>query len=145
MPYGPAPNITSVSPASAAAATSAVYVMAGLGVAGANAWVITPNTTGRILLIATGVLLSGATGATCTTQLSFGTGTAPVNGAAVAGTQQGAQPAWVSLTGNLQTPFSMTTIVTGQALGTALWFDIAQKSSASTLQLLTLNLVAIEF
>lgn len=145
MPYSPLPNFVGVNPSNPNAATSATYVMAGLGVAGANAWVLTPNQTGRIFLMATGVELSGATGATCTLQVSQGTGSAPANGAAVTGTQMGGQIAWASLTGVLQVPFSLTWISTGNALGTALWFDIAQKSSASTLQLLQLNLVAFEF
>lgn len=146
MPYTPAPNVVSVNPTDASAITNAAYKMAGYGVSGASGgWSMTPNQTGRILLIATGVMLSGASASTCTLQLSFGTGAAPANAASVTGTQQGGQPAWISLTGNLQTPFSLTTVITGQTLGTALWFDVAQKSSASTLQLLQANLVAVEF
>lgn len=145
MPYTPVPGILGVTPADPSAATSASYVMAGLGVAGANAWAMTPQVTGRILLVATGIQTSGTTASTCTVQMSQGTGAAPANGAAVTGTQVGGQPAWTSLTGILTVPFSLVWVTTGNAIGTALWFDIAQKSSGGTLQLSKLNLVAIEF
>lgn len=144
MAFNPVPGIVSVTPSDPNAATSATYVMAGLGVAGANAWVLTPQSTGRILLVATGVMTSGTTGSTCTVQLSFGTGSAPANAAAVTGTQQGGQVFITSLTGVLTQAFALSTVLTGQALSTALWFDIAQKSSGGTLQLQKLTLVGIE-
>lgn len=148
MPYYPpcGASFVSVAPTDASAATSATYVMAGFGVAGAGGgWSLTPQVTGRILLVASFVLTSGATGATCTVQLSFGTGAAPANAAAVAGTQQGGQPFFTSLTGMLTMPLTLVTVITGQAIGTALWFDIAQKSSASTLAVQKANLAAYEF
>lgn len=145
MPFLPHGNFVNVRPTGAAAATSATYVMAGFGVAGAGGgWSLTPQFSGRILLMASGLETSGTTGSTCTVQLSFGTGAAPANGAAVAGTQQGNQPAWVSLTGALAVPFSLFTIVQGLVIGTAVWFDIAQKSSGGTLSLTLCEMIAVE-
>lgn len=153
MAYEPSPAVQIISPSDPSAITNAAYKMAGLGSTGP--WTVTPQTTGRILIIASGTITSGGA-ATCTLQLSYGTGVAPSNGAAVAGTQTGGQMAVVSDAGTLQFPFCMSTIVTGQTVpsiaGTGkaqvaavpVWFDIAQKSSASTLQLQFLNLVAIE-
>lgn len=143
--YAPHGNIVNVRPTGAAAATSATYVMAGFGVSGAGGgWSITPNSSGRVLLFASGLMTSGTTGSTCTVQLSFGTGAAPANAAAAAGTQQGNQPAWVSLTGALAVPFALFTVVQSLVLGTAVWFDIAQKSSGGTLSLTLCELIAIE-
>lgn len=143
--FSPHGNLVNTRPTGAAAATSASYVMAGFGVAGAGGgWSITPNSSGRVLLIASGLMTSGTTASTCTVQLSFGTGTAPANGAAAAGTQQGNQPAWVSLTGMLAVPFALSTIVQNLVLGTAAWFDIAQKSSGGTLSLTLCELIAVE-
>ena len=146
MPFSPRTPLefNGVAPANPTGIANAAYKMCGLGVAGANAWVLTPQVTGRVLIFICGDLNSDATGQTATLQCSFGTGTAPVNGAGVAGTQQGAQPTWVSLTGLLQIPFSMSTIVTGQTVGTPLWFDLAAKSSAGTVSLTNLNAWALE-
>jgi hypothetical protein len=77
-------------------------------------------------------------------QLSYGTGSAPANAAAAAGTQQGNQPAWVSLTGALTSNFFLSTVVQNLTVGTAYWFDIAQKSSAGTLAVTLTELTAIE-
>jgi len=145
MPFYPHGNFVNVRPTGAAAQTSATYVMAGFGVSGAGgSWFLTPQTTGRVLLLAGGLLTSGTTASTCTVQLSFGTGTAPSAGAAAAGTQQGNQPAWVSLTGALTSNFFLSTIVTGLTIGTQAWFDIAQKSSGGTLSVTLTELTAIE-
>lgn len=143
--FSPHGNFVNNRPTGAAAATSATYVMAGFGVAGAGGgWSITPNSSGRVLIMAYGIQTAGATAVTCTLQLSFGTGAAPANAAAAAGTQQGAQPAWVSLTGTLAAPFMLFTVVQNLVLGTAVWFDIAQKSSSSTLALTLTEHIAIE-
>ncbi len=155
MPYSPAPTFVHVNPGNPAAIASATYQMNGLGVAGATAWTITPLITGRILLLAVGDLVENATAQTATVQLSFGTGSAPANAAAVTGTQVGAQVAWVSLTGVLTSTFSLIAFVTGLAVpgvnslgatgaSVAVWLDIAAKSSAGNVQLQNLDLTAIE-
>lgn len=157
MPFTPTSyGQCGVTPSNPTAINSATYLMNGLGVAGANAWVITPQTTGRVFFMATGQLVENATAQTATIQLSYGTGSAPANAAALAGTQVGGQQAWVSLTGQLTTQFSIAWVVAGLAVpsmkpdgtqnaATPVWFDINSKSSAGTIQLTNLNLIAFEF
>lgn len=131
-----ASNSTPVDPTGT---TSATYVM--MGVAGA----ITPSLTGRVLLCINGNMVVGATTGVTTGQLSYGTGTAPVNGAAVAGTQIGSQQAFTGLTGALEAPFSMQALITGLTVGTAYWLDLALKRAvAGTSSVAALNVSAIE-
>lgn len=145
MPFYPhPPNLVSVAPSDPGAITSATYQMLGLGVAGANAWVMTPAVTGRVMLVATGDITQSNTATTGTVQLSYSTGTAPANTTAVTGTQIGAQPFFTGLTGALTAPFSLVFIVTGLVVGTAYWFDIAAKSSANSITVSKLNCIAIE-
>lgn len=144
MAYFPHPNVIGVTPSNPTAIASATYQMCGLGVAGVSAWTVTPKVTGTVLLLITGDQTTNATAQTITGQLSYGTGAAPANAAAVTGTQTGPQPAWVSLTGILTVPFSMAAIVTGLTIGTAYWLDLALKASAGTGQATNLHCVVIE-
>jgi hypothetical protein len=68
-------------------------------------------------------------------QLSYGTGSAPANAAAITGTQVGSilkyeNPATV-VAADVHVPFSMQAVITGLAQGTAYWFDIAAESIAT--------------
>ena len=144
MPYFPH-NAVGVTPANQTAIASATYQMNGLGaVAAPNTFAITPSTTGRVLVLITGDLVENATGQTATCQISYGTGAAPANAAAVTGTQTGPQPTWVSLTGNLTVYFCISTVITGLTIGTVYWLDLAMKSSAGNVQLTNATCVAIE-
>jgi hypothetical protein len=143
-PYTPAPAVVSRTPADQTALASATYVMNGLGAIASVPCALTPLVTGRVLVMISGDIVENATAQTATLQLSYGTGAAPANGAAVTGTQTGGQLAWVSLTGQLTQTFALTNIITGLTVGTAYWFDIAGKSSAGTVQLTNLNFAAVE-
>ena len=154
MAYSPSPAFVSVSPADPASITNATAKMAGLGAAAA-AFVITPQTTGRVLVIVTGDMTSGATAATCAIQLSYGTGSAPANAGTLTGTQVGGNVTWVSLTGALRSAFTLSTVITGLAVpsinsqgvtgaATQVWLDVAQSSSTSSLQLKNCTCTAIE-
>lgn len=145
MAFTPDPNVVVVNPTDAAAITNAAYRAAGYGVSGATGgWSMTPNSTGRILLIATGVVTGGGAG-TATLQLISGTGAAPANAASTGlGTAAGGQPAIILDAGGLQAAFALTWVLTNQTLNTAVWFDIQQKMSANSLQLQFANLIAIE-
>lgn len=116
---------------------SGTYVM--MGLAGA----ITPVKTGKILAILSGDV-TATNGNTATMQLSFGTGAAPANAAAVTGTQYANQPTFTALTGLLTVPFSLQGITAAQALGTALWFDLALKSSSGNVSVTNLSLTLLE-
>lgn len=154
MPFSPAPVHVQTTPANPTAIASAAYLMNGLGSA-ASPFVITPQITGRVLVIVSGDLVENATAQTATIQGRFGTGTAPANAAADTGTAIGGQVAWTSLTGELTVPFSYQFVITGLSVpsvdakgvsqaAVAVWIDIASKSSAGTIQLTNLTCVAIE-
>lgn len=154
MAFSPSPSLVSVIPSNPSATTSATYVMQGLGVAGANAFTITPQATGRVFVLVEGDM-TGINTATVTAQLSFGTGAAPANNAAVTGTQVGSQPTLTPITGILSTPFVLFWIVTGLAVPTLsvsgvtgaptpVWLDVALKSSSGAASVSNLTCVAYE-
>ena len=144
MPFYP-PTLTHRTPANQTALSSATYVMNGYGAIAANIGTrLTPGSTGRILVIVTGDMVENATAQTATTQISYGTGTAPANGDAVTGTQVGSELAWVSLTGQLTQTFALHTVITGLTVGTDYWFDLAGKSSAGTVQYTNANFLIVE-
>ena len=114
-----------------APASTAAYAMQGL--AGA----ITPTKSGKVLLIISGYFTSSVTtaGDGILAQLSYGTGAAPANAAAVTGTQVGAvleymNPATV-VAADVASPFSIQAVVTGLTLGTPYWLDLAAKAVAN--------------
>lgn len=154
MPFSPSPSSVVVAPANPTAITSAGGLMAGLGAAAA-AFIITPQVTGRILVLVTGDIVESATAQTGTLQLRSGTGTAPANAAALAGTTVGGAVSFTSLTGVLTVPFSLIAIITGLAVpsinslgvtGAAVpvWLDLGCTSSAGSIQPTNLTCTAIE-
>lgn len=142
MPYGPGVAL-SRTPTNPTALASASLLMAGLGVQTAACRIVAGG-TGRLVVMITGDLVADANGRTSATQISYGTGTAPANAAAVAGTQTGGSLAWVSLTAQLTRPFAISTLITGLTAGTDYWLDLAGSSSAGTIQYTNLNLLAFE-
>jgi hypothetical protein len=112
-------------PGDPTATASTVGVMMGI------ASTITPVVTGKILIIISGDI-DNDTGDTngAQVQIRTGTGTAPVNGAALTGTTRGGL---VKMTVNTsgggtsvpRVPFSLNAIVSGLTLNTALWVDIS--------------------
>ena len=109
-------------PASPASTTSTSQVMMGLG--STASWAFTPLNTGIVTVSVMGGFLTQTAITSCTIGGRFGTGTAPVNGAAVTGTSFGgntvyqatsiSHPSQFSILGR----FSLTP-------GTAYWFDLA--------------------
>lgn len=132
------PVVTGQVTATTVAITSTTGKMAGLAAA------ITPGSSGRLLIIATFDMASGATGATDTVQLSYGTGTAPANGAAVAGTLVGNVCNFTSLTGVLTQAGACCATVSGLTLGTTYWVDLNLTGSASTTQVTNVSILIIE-
>lgn len=86
--------------------------------------IITPLLTGRVLITIQGVVAQSTTADGAFWHIRTGTGTAPSNGGALTGTQSGGQQSMTFLTGVLKVPFSITTLVTGATLATALWIDL---------------------
>jgi hypothetical protein len=129
-------NVTTAAPT---LTTSATYVHMGLGATAS----ITPVLAGRIAFTITGDIAS-TNGQSATTQLSFGSGSAPTNGTAFTGTQVGSQVVQTALTGYLVTPFSLTAVVTGLVVGTAYWLDLVLKSSSGNATVTTVSVSAME-
>ena len=130
-----------------APASTSVYAMQGL--AGA----ITPGRTGTVLLIVSGSIASpsGTTaGLGIVYQLSYGTGGAPANAAALAGTQVGTAQEYTNpgtvTAADVSVPFSVQAVITGLTIGTAYWIDLAAKSvgTASDMGLAKISITAIE-
>lgn len=156
MPYTPDPGVVSVTPTDAAAITNASARAAGFGVAGAGGgWSITPQISGRVLVMATGIITGSGAG-TATLQLTSGTGAAPANAASAGlGTAAGGIPAYILDATGLQAAFSLVWVFSGLAVPsftaaglngtqTPVWFDILQTMSANSLALQKVNLIAVE-
>jgi hypothetical protein len=102
------------------ATASTSGVMAGLG----GTFKITPNSTGKVLVIIQGVASVSVATAAVNSQIKYGTGSAPAFNAAPAGTTIGsAAPAW-SAVANAVVPFTLSYTLTGLTLGTQYWFDL---------------------
>lgn len=122
----PAGN-ASFTPADPSSTVSGTLVMMGLGAACA----FTPQGTGRVLVTVTGGASTLAAIVTGTVGCRFGTGAAPVNGAAVTGTRFGAaadvQFKSSGVPATVQT-FAFTGVL-ALTPGTAYWFDLALDTS----------------
>lgn len=113
-----------------------------MGLAGA----ITPTFSGNILFIVSGNIATSTTAKGAKVQLSYGTGTAPVNGAAITGTQCGNRPTFTGLTGVLSVPFSVQCVATGLTLSTAYWLDVTLAAiTGNTASISNLSVSAHEF
>jgi hypothetical protein len=97
--------------------TSTAGVMMGLG----STFELTPEVSGNVLITICGAV-------NCQVEASvflyYGTGTAPANGHALTGTLLGGVSASINAT-VAQVPFSLTALVSGSALGTKIWMDLA--------------------
>lgn len=129
------------SPGNPSNTTSTTGVMMGLG----TSCHITPVYSTRILLHIQGQVTNTTTGISATVTLRFGTGTAPVNGAALTGNVltpgivAGANPANYSL------PFNVGGLFTGFGVGVAAWFDVSLAAGANTAAISNVSCYAIEF
>jgi len=109
-------------PANPTGTTSTTGVM--MGLAGS----ITPARSGIVLINISGTVTNSASVSNgASVQIRTGTGTAPANGAALAGTAQGSAVRMLNPSdtrgGTITVPFSANAIVTGLAVGTAVWID----------------------
>jgi hypothetical protein len=122
------------------------YSMAGL------AGSITPAKTGNVLLLISGTIgtSSGTAGYGILFQPYYGTGNAPSNGASLTGTACGALQSYQNpstlTAADVDFPVSTQCVVTGLTVGTAYWFDLAQKAigSASKVGFTNISISAIE-
>lgn len=87
----------------------------------------TPIKTGKVTLTITGSISQPSASQGAKVNARYGTGVAPANGAALAGTPVGNQPKVTNnaSTAGLIVPFALKVYITGLTLGTAYWFDLA--------------------
>jgi hypothetical protein len=137
-------GVASVStPSDPTGTTDTTGKMAGLAVS------FTPATTGRVLVTVTGdATNSGATaGQGAKAQIRYGTGSAPANAAALTGTAVGAMVTATLMRATADLiPISLTAVITGLTLGTAVWLDlqeVALTSGTGQLKNLTVTIVEV--
>jgi len=108
------------SPTNPTGTTSLVGVMMGLNGS------ITPTLTGRVLMLLSGTLANAtAIGNGATVQLRYGLGSAPANGAALAGTAVGGVVQYIAATTTQKAPVSLQALVSEFRLNTTYWVDVS--------------------
>lgn len=115
---------TQKNPTDPTVTSSTVGVMMGLSAS------ITPVLSGKIMIIISGDMDNDTDDDGAQVQMRTGTGTPPINGAALTGnTQGGLVKMSVVVSGGAtnvtRVPFSLNAIVTGLTLNTAVWIDIS--------------------
>lgn len=105
---------------------------------------LTPTRSPRALLCLSGQgSNSGAN--SITVQLRYGTGTAPVNGAAATGTAVGAAQILGGVTADERSGFAWAVPVSGLSIGTAYWIDVAVKANiAGTASVFDITVAGVE-
>lgn len=105
---------------------------------------ISPTITGRVLITVTGYLQgTGATLVESLTDLRYGVGTAPNNGASLTGTIIASTATHTACSSCLGA-FSLTGAVVGLTPGTPIWIDISL-ASTNTSAAADITVTAIEF
>lgn len=107
--------------------TSNTGVMMGLG----SVWTITPGLSTRVEAFISLVAQNSTAGGGCGVTVYYGTGTAPVNGAALTGTAVGARQFGQSVSAGANVPFSQEVFITGLAKGVPIWMDVALTNGGS--------------
>lgn len=130
------PTATPGNPASTGSTTG---VMMGLG----STCTITPSKSGRVLFQITSNLSNNAPN-NVNANLRFGTGAAPANGVAPAGTQVGSTFIIAIVSSNFRYMAPLSGIVSGLSLGVAVWFDADVFGSANTTTMENVQCQAIE-
>ncbi|HVP23101.1 MAG TPA: hypothetical protein VMS77_04240 [Conexivisphaerales archaeon] len=128
FPNGAVPKY--LTPSNPANLTSTSYSMFGLG----SSMCLTPLKSGKVQL-AICFFPSGVGSSTNNFRLCYGSGTAPLNGAAAAGTVVGGTYVGGSVVAASSTPAAIyrTIIVTGLTVGVSYWFDLqAARNSGNT-------------
>ena len=113
-----------------------------MGLAGA----LTPRVTGRVKIVINGYMSESVAARGVTAQIRYGTGTAPVNGAALTGTTAGGDIKMFQTSAAELFPFSCNAIVSGLTLGTAIWIDlaVARVGASGTGSVLNISITAFE-
>ena len=121
--------------------TSTAGVMMGFG----STCTITPKYSTRIYVAFQGALSNATASDVSFVGATYGTGTAPINGAAVTGTAIGNQPSSNVNLAAYRVPFNVGGVVTGLTAGTPYWLDLTLGvASAGTANLLGVSCSAFE-
>lgn len=154
LPPSPAPLPPSATPPPARFLAGAIanpgnnasltIAMAGIG----STLAFTPTQTGRMLISISGIIANNSASNGYTASIRFGTGTAPVNGAALSGFPGGPSIGALGNAGSaaLGSPFTLVGIATGLSPGVPAWADIAfAPLVGGTCTLSSLTAALIEF
>ncbi len=141
IPGANSATLSNAQPGNPTGTTSATTVMMGLG----TTCKITPVYSTRVQITIDGDVANSGVANTAGIKLFYGTGTAPINGAASTGTQYGQQMVMTTTAGNAQVPFSKTAYVTGLSVGVAIWIDIGLLAGAGTSSISNLTCGALEY
>jgi hypothetical protein len=121
------------SPSNPPAVTSTTGLHVGFGTATYGPFTFTPTVSGKVLIIVYAVTSGGTAAATVTTGLRYGTGTAPNNAAAPAGTATSSMVrGGTGYVANQVVPEALTWLATGLTLNTAYWVDLVLAATAGT-------------
>jgi len=112
-------------PANPTGTASATTVMMGLSGA------ITPTNSGNILITISGNVNNSILNSSAVWQIYTGTGTAPTNGVGVTGSARGAANSMLAAVAGDAEAFSAQALVTGLAVGTAVWIDLGLSAGVS--------------
>jgi hypothetical protein len=135
----PVPASVSGAVANPAGTASTSLVMMGLG----TSWTLTPNRSGKVLVIISGNAANSSNGG-FTWQIRYGTGAAPGNNVALAGSAGSGTATNIPSVG-IAVPFSAQFVATGLTLGTPYWFDLALAGLGSgTVSVTNLTVSALE-
>ena len=126
-------------PADPSTTSSSTGVM--MGLAGS----ITPAYSGVIMIIISGDMGNNTNNTGVQSQIRYGTGSAPANGAALTGTTAGSLVKMTVNNANNSMPFSLNAIVSGLTVGTTYWIDISLATiSGGTVRTKDLSISVIE-
>lgn len=115
------PVFVNTNPVDPSTTSSTTGVMMGLAVA------FTPTKSGKILMIVSGDVDNATNNRGSTFQMRYGTGTAPINGAALTGTTAGGLKNFFQNNASVRVPFSLNSAPT-LTVGTTYWLDISLAS-----------------
>jgi hypothetical protein len=111
-------NLLYSTPANPAGTSSTTGVMMGLAI------LYTPKSTGRVKVTLAGLLANNTAGDGATANLQYGTGAAPANGAAPAGTAAGNVVTETSPAAGQTNAVVLQAVISGLTVGTQYWLDV---------------------
>ena len=137
------PQNVQFSPTNPTGTTSTTGVMMGLS---SGVTRITPQVTGNIMMIVTGMIGNNTIGDGSSPQIRFGTGNGPANAAALTGTTVGLLKNFVASTVAGRQGFMCQGYATGLTINTAIYIDLGLKAvTGGTATVFDIDVVAYEF